>query len=99
MNTVEQPAQGLKGTRRGPDVAVVGGGLCGRLVAWLLAGRGHRVALYERGDAAGRQSAAWVAAAMLAPLAEAASAELAEVGEVFAKLGGFDTGSLGQGIA
>ncbi len=59
-----------------PDFAVVGGGLCGRLIAWLLAGAGHRVALYERGDAAGTQSAAWVAAAMLAPLAEAASAEL-----------------------
>jgi glycine oxidase len=58
-----------------PDFAVVGGGLCGRLVAWQLAGEGHRVALYEKGDAAGTQSAAWVAAAMLAPLAEAASAE------------------------
>jgi glycine oxidase len=58
------------------DFAVVGGGLCGRLVAWLLACAGHRVALYDRGDAAGTQSAAWVAAAMLAPLAEAASAEL-----------------------
>ncbi|KQR84950.1 cytochrome C biogenesis protein CcdA [Burkholderia sp. Leaf177] len=65
-----------------PDFAVVGGGLCGRLIAWLLAGAEHRVALYERGDAAGTQSAAWVAAAMLAPLAEAASAELliAELG-------------------
>ena len=59
-----------------PDFAVIGGGLCGRLVAWRLAGAGHRVALYERGDAAGSQAAAWVAAAMLAPLAEAASAEL-----------------------
>ncbi len=61
---------------RQPDFAVIGGGLCGRLVAWRLAGAGHEVALYERGDAAGTQSAAWVAAAMLAPLAEAASAEL-----------------------
>ncbi|MGF6731183.1 glycine oxidase [Paraburkholderia youngii] len=59
-----------------PDFAVLGGGLCGRLVAWHLAGDGHRVALYERGDATGSQAAAWVAAAMLAPLAEAASAEL-----------------------
>ncbi|MEM5344468.1 FAD-dependent oxidoreductase [Paraburkholderia azotifigens] len=59
-----------------PDFAVIGGGLCGRLVAWQLAGEGHRVALYERGDAAGSNAAAWVAAAMLAPLAEAASAEL-----------------------
>ncbi|MGN6650195.1 FAD-dependent oxidoreductase [Trinickia sp.] len=58
-----------------PDVAVLGGGLCGRLVAWRLAGAGHQVALYERGDAAGSSSAAWVAAAMLAPLAEAAVAE------------------------
>lgn len=58
-----------------PEFAVLGGGLAGRLVAWQLAGEGHRVALYERGDAAGASSAAWVAAAMLAPLAEAASAE------------------------
>lgn len=59
-----------------PDFAVVGGGLCGRLVAWQLAGAGHRVALYDRGDADGSSAAAWVAAAMLAPLAEAAVAEL-----------------------
>ncbi|TCG03063.1 hypothetical protein BZM27_51260, partial [Paraburkholderia steynii] len=50
-----------------PDFAVIGGGLCGLLFAWQLAGEGHRVALYERGDAAGSQAAAWVAAAMLAP--------------------------------
>jgi len=58
-----------------PDFAVLGGGLSGRLLAWMLAGEGHRVALYERGDASGTGAAAWVAAAMLAPLAEAASAE------------------------
>lgn len=58
------------------DFAVLGGGLAGRLLAWRLAGTGHRVALYERGPADGSESAAWVAAAMLAPLAEAASAEL-----------------------
>lgn len=73
MNTVVRSNPLVPGQ---PDFAVVGGGLCGRLIAWLLAGAGHRVALYERGDAAGTQSAAWVAAAMLAPLAEAASAEL-----------------------
>ncbi|KAF1018158.1 MAG: FAD-dependent oxidoreductase [Burkholderia sp.] len=59
-----------------PDIAVLGGGLVGRLIAWRLVGLGMRVALYERGDAAGSGTAAWVAAAMLAPLAEAASAEL-----------------------
>jgi glycine oxidase len=58
------------------DFSVVGGGLIGRLIAWRLAGEGACVALYEQGDAAGRSAAAWVAAAMLAPLAEAASAEL-----------------------
>ncbi|KAF1056253.1 MAG: tRNA 5-methylaminomethyl-2-thiouridine biosynthesis bifunctional protein MnmC [Burkholderia gladioli] len=58
------------------DVAVLGGGLVGRLIAWRLAGAGLRVSLYERGDAAGSGAVAWVAAAMLAPLAEAASAEL-----------------------
>jgi glycine oxidase len=61
---------------RQPDFAVLGGGLCGRVLAWRLAGAGHSVELFERGDAAGSGSAAWVAAAMLAPLAEAASAEL-----------------------
>lgn len=35
------------------DIAVLGGGLVGRLIAWRLAGLGMRVALYERGDAAG----------------------------------------------
>ncbi|MBU6489558.1 MAG: FAD-dependent oxidoreductase [Burkholderiales bacterium] len=63
-----------------PDFAVLGGGLCGRLIAWRLAGAGHSVSLYERGDAAGSSSAAWVAAAMLAPLAEAAVAEPLIVG-------------------
>ncbi|MBJ9921484.1 FAD-dependent oxidoreductase, partial [Burkholderia cenocepacia] len=36
---------------------------------------GYKRQLYERGGPDGEQSAAWVAAAMLAPLAEAASAE------------------------
>jgi glycine oxidase len=66
----------LPPTHMTADFAVVGGGLIGRLIAWRLAGEGARVALYEQGDAAGRSAAAWVAAAMLAPLAEAASAEL-----------------------
>ncbi|KAG0165549.1 hypothetical protein DFQ28_005585 [Apophysomyces sp. BC1034] len=65
-----------------PDVAVLGGGLSGRLIAWRLARTGCRVALYEQGEPSGRGAAAWVAAAMLAPLAEAASAEplLVELG-------------------
>ncbi|GAB3630097.1 cytochrome C biogenesis protein CcdA [Pandoraea terrae] len=58
-----------------PDVAILGGGLSGRLVAWQLVRAGLRVALYERGGADGSAAAGWVAAAMLAPLAEAAVAE------------------------
>lgn len=67
---------GTRSTSATPDFAVLGGGLSGRLVAWRLAGAGHRVALYERGGPDGANSAAWVAAAMLAPLAESAVAEL-----------------------
>lgn len=67
-----------------PDVAVLGGGLAGRLLAWQLIRAGARVALYERGDADGSAAAGWVAAAMLAPLAEAAVAEpsIVEMGAV-----------------
>lgn len=65
-----------------PDFAVLGAGLSGRLIAWRLARAGYRVALYEQGAPSGSSAAAWVAAAMLAPLAEAASAEplLVELG-------------------
>lgn len=65
-----------------PDIAIIGGGLMGRLMGWQLARNGYRVALYERGVATGTQAAAWVAAGMLAPLAEAALAEvlIAELG-------------------
>ncbi|BBO59812.1 cytochrome c biogenesis protein CcdA [Mycoavidus sp. B2-EB] len=65
-----------------PDIALIGGGLMGRLMGWQLVRSGYRVALYERGDATGSQAAAWAAAGMLAPLAEAALAEvrIAELG-------------------
>jgi len=57
------------------DVAILGAGLAGRLAAWQLARTGVRVALVERGSRDGTGSAAHVAAAMLAPLAESAIAE------------------------
>jgi len=66
---------GVPSTPGRPDVAIVGGGLSGRLLAWRLALSGVRVAIHERGDAHGRDAAAWIAAAMLAPLAEAAVAD------------------------
>ncbi|MDQ0143774.1 FAD-dependent oxidoreductase [Cupriavidus necator] len=57
------------------DVAILGAGLAGRLAAWLLVRSGARVALVERAGPDGAGSAAYVAAAMLAPLAESAIAE------------------------
>lgn len=47
----------------------------GRLLAWTLARRGHPVELFDAGGPAAEQSAATVAAAMLAPLAESAITE------------------------
>ena len=55
---------------------VLGAGLMGRLLACTLAQLGHRVSLYDAGPSDGSGSAARVAAAMLAPLAESVVAEM-----------------------
>jgi len=55
--------------------AVLGAGLMGRLMALSLAREGHSVELFDRGGPDAGQSAAYVAAAMLAPLAESAESE------------------------
>lgn len=57
------------------NIAVLGGGLSGRLMALMLAERGVSVSLFCAGTASGEDSAAYVAAAMLAPLAESVDAE------------------------
>ncbi|MDO4694267.1 MAG: FAD-dependent oxidoreductase [Eikenella sp.] len=64
------------------SIAVVGGGLAGRLIALQLVRNGCRVSLYEQGPRSGAGAAAYVAAAMLAPLSEAAEAtpEVAALG-------------------
>lgn len=59
--------------------AIVGAGLMGRLLAYAMAKRGAKVELFDRGDASANDSAARVAAAMLAPLAESAITEDAVV--------------------
>ena len=63
-------------------IGIAGAGLIGRLAAWQLSRAGHEVSLFDRDDRSGQQSAAWAAAAMLAPLSEAAAceAEIAEQG-------------------
>ncbi|MES2587154.1 MAG: FAD-dependent oxidoreductase [Pseudomonadota bacterium] len=55
--------------------AIVGAGLMGRLLAVALAKRGAQVELFEKGSSDARDSAARIAAAMLAPLAESAITE------------------------
>ena len=59
----------------GPDIAVIGGGLLGRVLAWRAARSGLRVSLYEAGGRLGENSAAWAAAGMITPASEAADAD------------------------
>lgn len=64
----------------GQHCVVLGAGLMGRLMAWRLNQQGHHVQLHEAQAQELQGSAAWVAAAMLAPLAESAITELNVVG-------------------
>ncbi len=57
------------------DVAIVGGGLLGRVLAWRAALGGHRVAVYDANDRLGNEATAWVAGGMVTPQAEAVDAE------------------------
>ena len=58
-----------------PDIAIVGGGLLGRLLAWRASTAGLRVALHDAASSQGEGSAAWVAAGMITPSAEAVDAD------------------------
>jgi glycine oxidase len=57
------------------DIAIVGGGLLGRCLAWRASKAGARVALYDAASSRGEGSAAWVAAGMITPSAEAVDAD------------------------
>jgi glycine oxidase len=57
------------------DIAVIGGGLLGRCLAWRASKAGARVALYEAAGSRGEGSAAWVAAGMITPTSEAVDAD------------------------
>ena len=57
------------------DIAVLGGGLLGRLTALALRRQGRSVALYDAAGPAGEGAAAYVAAGMITPMAEAAVAD------------------------
>ena len=71
-----------------PDVAVVGGGLIGRCLAWRVSRCGARVALYDSADSQGTNSAAWAAAGMIAPTTEAidSDAQISSMGANSLKL-------------
>jgi glycine oxidase len=57
------------------DVAIVGGGLLGRLLAWRAALSGIGVELFDANDRLGSKATAWVAGGMVVPQAEAADAK------------------------
>ena len=65
-----------------PKVAILGAGLVGRLLALSLKDRAN-IELFDQDDGSGEQSAAYLAAAMLAPLSESADAtkEVMQLGE------------------
>ncbi|WP_372659275.1 FAD-dependent oxidoreductase [Hydrogenophaga sp.] len=71
----KSPPGSISGTAAQVPVLILGAGLMGRLLAVVLAQAGHRVRVVEATDAQGTGSAARVAAAMLAPLAESAITE------------------------
>lgn len=56
-------------------IAIAGGGLLGRLLAWQLLEAGHHVSVYEQGSFTQSSSAAHTAAGMISPLAEAIDTE------------------------
>lgn len=56
-----------------PKIAIIGGGLCGSLLAWRLSrNHSHKVTVYERRAQTSPLCASYVAAGMLAPYSEAA---------------------------
>jgi len=56
-------------------IGIAGAGLLGRLLAWQLLLRGHKVSLFDAEDMAQPHSAAWTAAGMVSPLSEAVVSE------------------------
>ncbi len=57
------------------NIAIVGAGLLGRVVALNLINRGHTITIFEKDSKEGVTSAGFTAAGMLAPFAELETAE------------------------
>jgi glycine oxidase len=58
-----------------PQVAIVGAGLAGRLLAWRLASKGWPISLFDARPMGDSSAASHIAAAMLSPLAELATSD------------------------
>ncbi|WP_346839501.1 glycine oxidase ThiO [Microbulbifer sp. SAOS-129_SWC] len=58
-----------------PSIAIAGGGLMGRLLAWRLSRRGLNISLFEAGSLAAPTGACWTAAGMISPLSELVHSE------------------------
>ena len=57
------------------NIAIAGAGLLGRLFAWRLIKKGHRITLFEKNAPQQERSAAWTAAAMISPMSEVVVSE------------------------
>lgn len=57
------------------SIAIAGGGLLGRLLAWQLLGSGHNVSVYDAGSLRDSPSAGHTAAGMISPISEAIDTE------------------------
>ncbi len=86
-SSVELPTQDANRDQNKPPIAILGAGLMGRMLAISLMDD-YQVFLFDKDSKEGRQSAAYLAAAMLAPLAESAdcSREIMQLGEMALEL-------------
>ena len=75
LTQLSQPGEPALRSGKAAPVLVLGAGLMGRLLAVVLAQRGHAVKVVDASGPDGNGAAARVAAAMLAPLAESAVTE------------------------
>jgi glycine oxidase len=58
------------------NIAIAGGGIMGRMLAWQLANAGHKITLFDKDPIEQGSAAAYTAAGMLTPYSEVESAEL-----------------------
>ncbi len=83
VSSAELPLQDANRGESKPPIAILGAGLMGRMLAISLMDD-YQVFLFDKDSKEGQQSAAYLAAAMLAPLAESAdcSKEIMQLGEM-----------------